>query len=320
MGMNISIEQLHAVISVAEHQSFSRAAESTRTAQSSLSRTVAQVERLTGVVLFERTTRRVRLTPHGSEFVQVARRIIADYEYGLRQFEGYLAGDRGRLRVAVLPSLAATLIPQLVTRFRQSFPEVLVEVEDVLAEQIALEVSTGNVDLALTASTTVHSEPPQEVHGLIFDAFASDTFHCVVPVAHRFAERSVVTWEEMADESFIAFDESSSVRRLVDSVFSSLHVEPARQITARNVASVAGLCAAGLGVSAAPGFVLPLMSFAEVTFVPLAEPEVRRHVGVLWDERRPLTPTVGGFRDVLRVMAAEDALLPPGAKWTVPTA
>jgi len=314
--MDVTIHQMMVVLAVADRQNFTRAAKALHVSQSSLSRTVAQVEHASGTALFERTTRRVRLTPMGEEFVRIARSVVDTHEQGFRRFQEFLEGSRGHLRVAVLPSLAATLIPQVVARFRRSFPHVFVEVEDALAQEIVESVVSGRVDLGMTAATTVQASNSETIHGLPFRVFASDEFQCIVPLDHPFTRQEFVEWDELAGESFVAFDESSSVRSLVDSVFLARGTAPSRQVIARNVASVAGLCAAGLGVSAAPGFVLPLMEFADVAFVPLRNPTAERHVGVLLDPRRQATPATEGFLGILAALSKEGGTLPRAAAWS----
>lgn len=306
--MHISIENLRVVLAVAHARSFSAAALERHIAQSSLSRTVAQVEHQCGVRLFDRTTRQVALTVDGEEFVRTATRIVEGYDEGLAHFAGYLDGSRGVLRIAALPSVAAMLLPAIVSRHRVARPQVRVEVEDVLAAQVAQSVRSGRVDLALTVRDAI-------TDSLQFSRLASDDFFCMVSPAHPYAARDSVAWDELAGESFIAFDEASSVRSLVDAVMLSRSIEPAQQVTARNIASVAGLCSAGLGVSAVPGLVVPLMGFAELRAVPLADPVVSREIGVLTDVRRATTPAVEGLLEVVGALAGEQVPLPGGVRW-----
>ena len=75
------------------------------------------------------------------------------------------------------------------------------------------------------------------------------------------------------------------------------------------------MCAAGLGVTAVPGFVVPLMAFAALVPVPLVDPVVRRQVGVLTDPRRQPSPAVRTMLEVLRFLPDEPVVLPPGAGW-----
>jgi DNA-binding transcriptional LysR family regulator len=308
------LSQLEAVVAVAEERSFSKAAASQMVAQSSLSRTVAQVERLCGVRLFERTTRALKLTTDGDQFIRTARNILQTYRREIDDFESYLAGTKGVLRLAALPSLAVSLLPPMVTRFRARYPDIMVEVEDVLADPITDYVRNSAVDLAVTA------EPPRSLRaamlsaGIRFDAIAEDHFYCVLPNGHSLLGNPTIEWSDLSGEPFIAFDESSSVRRIVDDALTSRGVVPARLVSARNVASIAGLCAAGLGLSAAPGFVLALMSVPGVAIRPFAGEPVTRRIGVLRDIGRRPTPPTRQFLEIIGEAVA-DIQLPVGAYW-----
>jgi DNA-binding transcriptional LysR family regulator len=316
MDMNLTLAQLRAVLAVARTRSFTRASEELLVAQSSLSRTVAQVERLAGVALFERTTRQVALTTDGQVFANMAEQVVRAYDQGSAHFAGYLRGNSGVLRLAALPSLAATLIPQVVVRLRALHPAMHVEVEDVLAADIDDSVRDGLVDFAVTASLKLDVPGPAAPDDLRFESMATDVFRLVTAPGHPLARRDAVPWRSLAHESFVSFDDASSVRSITDAVLANQGIVPVSQVTARNVATVAGLCGAGLGVSAAPSFVLPLMKFAELALTPLTEPVVRRQVGILSDPRRVPGRAATSLLQVLRNMALEGAPLPDGASWT----
>lgn len=317
MRIDLTLSHFEAVVAVAEQRSFTRAAELRLVTQSSLSRTVAQVERICGVRLFERTTRQLELTGEGEHFLRMARAVLHSYEKETADFAAFLSGTKGVLRLAALPSLAVSLLPPMITRFRARHPDIMVEVEDVLAGQVIDDVRSGTVDLAVTA------EPPESLRtamlaaGIRFDAIAVDHFYCVLSNGHRLLDRPTIDWTDLNGEAFIAFDEASSVRRIVDQALVSRGVTPARLISARNVTSIAGLCAAGLGVSAAPGFVLPLMAAPGVTTRPMGGEPVTRQIGVLRDTRRRPAPPTRHFLDIIDGVAAEIEL-PVGAYWTIP--
>jgi len=314
--MNLTLAQLRAVVAVARTHNFTRASEELLVAQSSLSRTVAQVERLAGTALFERTTRQVALTPDGQVFASMAEQVITAYDQGSAHFAGYLQGNRGLLRLAALPSLAATLIPQVVVRLRELHPGIHVEVEDVLAADIDDSVRNGQVDFALTASLEPDTPKPAAPADLRFESLATDVFRLVTAPDHPLATRDAVPWRSLARESFVSFGDTSSVRSITDSVLAKHGITPVSRVTARNVATVAGLCSAGLGVSAAPAFVLPLMDFAGLASTPLIDPVVRRQVGILSDPRRLPGRAAVSLLTVLRDLARQNAPLPDGANWT----
>ncbi|WP_433469271.1 LysR family transcriptional regulator [Spirillospora sp. CA-128828] len=310
--MDLTIQQLRIVLAVAREGSFTAAGERMRLAQSSLSRTVAEVERRVGVTLFERTTRQVLLTPAGHEFAAVAERIVGEFDRGVNHFTGFLAGTRGLVRIATLPSLAATLLPPVVSRYRRERPDVRVQIEDALLGQVLERVIGGQADLAVTVLT----EPPGP---LGFRQIAADHFFCAFPPGDPLGRRRAgepVPWADLGGREFIAFDRASSVRIFADRGLREAGVRPGPVTEARNIAAVAGLAAAGLGVSAVPGLVLPLIEFARLERRPLERPSLTRPIGVVFDPRRPQAPAVRHFLELLEASPRLGLDLPEGAEWT----
>lgn len=310
MRMDLTIQQLRAVVEVADAGGFTTAAKRLHLAQSSLSRAIGEVERRVGIALFERTTRSLVLTPEGAEFVGIARSIVDSFDAGMRHFAGFLAGARGQVRVATLPSLAAILLPQVVAAYRADHPGVDVSIEDALSDEVLDRVRTGDVDLAVTVVTG-------PLQGLVVRELAADRMCCVFPSAHRFAGKQTLSWTDLQDEPFITFATASSIRGLVDQTLRDTETVPGRTIEARNIAAVAGLAAAGLGVSVVPGLVLPLIEFADLRSLPLRTPRVERTIAVVRDPRRPQAPAVRSFLDTL--YNARDTPLPPEARWGAET-
>ncbi|UJW30941.1 LysR family transcriptional regulator [Saccharothrix sp. AJ9571] len=303
MRMDLTVPQLRAVVEVADAGGFTSAAQRLHLAQSSLSRAIGEVERRVGVALFERTTRRLELTPEGAEFVRIARGVLDAFDAGMRHFAGFLEGSAGHVRVATLPSLAAILLPPVVAAYGRAHPAVELSIEDALSGEVLDRVRAGAVDLAVTVVT--EPLPDLEVREL-----AADRFCCIFPPEHAFAGSPALTWSSLAGEPFIAFGAASSIRRLVDRALDAGAVRTGRRIEARNIAAVAGLVAAGLGVSVVPGLVLPLVSFAGLAHAPL--PAVERTIAVVRDPARPLAPAVRAFLDALFTDRAE---LPPESQW-----
>jgi LysR family carnitine catabolism transcriptional activator len=312
---DLTLQQLRVVAAVQEAGSFTAAAQRLLVAQSSLSRTVAEVDRRLGTPLFERTTRRLEPTPAGREIVAAARRAVDAVEAELRHVEGYLAGRTGRVRIATLPSLAAILLPGVVSAFRAGHPQVELSIEDALSDEVLERVRGGVVDLAVT----VVSEAPDPLADLTVTPVATDRFCCVVPPAHRFARRcaagETLSWGELAGEAFIAFDRTTSIRQHVDASLAAAGVAPRQVVAARNIAAVAGLVAADLGVSVVPGLVLPLMGFAGVRHVVLDEPAAHRTMAVVRAAARPLSPIAAAFVAALTDPALARPELPEQARW-----
>ncbi|WP_345498451.1 LysR family transcriptional regulator [Nocardia callitridis] len=293
------------ILEVAEKRSFTEAAQTTHLSQSALSRAVNESERRLDARLFHRTTRSVEPTPVGEEFLRIARSILADYERGLHEFALYRDGLGGVVRVATLPSVAATVLPSVVAELKHEAPGLDIDIEDTLAHIAIEQLLEGHVNLAITVDDGL----PDTVE---FTPLASDRFQVVFRADHPFHGRDEVAWAELVDEPLAVFGVSSSIRTLTDATFADLGRAPEHTVEARNIAVIAGLVAAGLGVAAAPMLALPLMLFADLKSAPLVHPTVDRTLGLVHLPDRPLTPAARLFAD--RVAAAvPDVIGPPGS-------
>lgn len=273
MGNNLGVSHLRCIVAVADCKGFTAAAAALNIGQSSLSRTVAEAERRLKVSLFTRTTRNVELTADGREVSEYARRMLAAFDDGLRDIEGFLTGDRGSVTVACLPSIAATFLPPHVVAFRETHPDVRLYIKDGLLETALSAVRAGAVDLAIVATSGPLAGLQQERIGL-------DSFYCAVPRTHRFATKDYLEWADLSGQPFIAFGPDSSIEGPVRRALEDAEVVLGPVVQAQNVGAVAGLVAAGLGITAVPELVLPMISFAGLAHIPL-RPTVQRKISIV---------------------------------------
>ncbi|GGV76240.1 LysR family transcriptional regulator [Streptomyces thermoviolaceus subsp. thermoviolaceus] len=287
--MDVSLSQMAVVDAVARHGSFSRAARELHVGQPVVSRTIALVERLLGTALFSRTTRAVELTDAGRAYVAIARQVLAAAEHGRRQWEGYRSGERGSVTVAVLPSVAATVLPEAVREFTRATAGRSVTVYDVPADEGVALLKEGKADLTICdAEQAADAGPFVESQVL-----ATDDLYAVLPPDSRLAASAGVTWADLGREPFVALRSGTGVRALTDSGFAAAGTAPQALVTARGVTTVAGLVAAGIGVSAVPASVLPLLGFQDLVFRPLTGPTVTRSICLL--SRVPATLAARAF-------------------------
>ncbi|MCP4710452.1 MAG: LysR family transcriptional regulator, partial [Planctomycetes bacterium] len=117
-------------IAVAEAGNFTRAAEDLLLSQSSLTVTIRQLEEDLGVVLFNRTTRQVDMTIDGEKFLSDARRVVEEFDRmiaGMRLSASQLGGT---VRIAVLPSVAIRLMPDIITQFHETHDDIRIQLRD----------------------------------------------------------------------------------------------------------------------------------------------------------------------------------------------
>lgn len=281
--LDLSIRDLRLILELADLRSFTQAAEAVHMSQSALSRAVNDAERRLGARLFERTTRSVEPTAVGAEFVRIARSMLARHEQSLREFTLFRDGLGGLVRIAALPSIAATILPALVADLRITSPAISLDITDTLAHVATEQLLAGHVDFAITVDDGLPD-------GVAFTPLAKDRFHVVFREDHPFHGRSQVPWSELGSQSLVTFGEASSLRALTDQTLARLGIAPLQTTKAQNIAVIAGLVQAGLGVAAAPATVLPLMTFAHLMSAELVEPTIDRNIGIAHVPGRTVSP------------------------------
>jgi LysR family transcriptional regulator, carnitine catabolism transcriptional activator len=291
--IDLSLRDLQLILEVAERRSFTDAAQAVHMSQSALSRAVNDAERRLGARLFERTTRSVEPTAIGAELIRIGTSMLAQYQRGLREFALYRDGLGGVVRVAALPSIAATTLPAIVATLKVESPGIVIDIVDTLAHVATAQLLAGLVDFAITVGDGLPD-------GVAFTPLTKDRFHVVFRADHPFRGRAQVRWRELADEPFVTFGAASSLRVLTDETFTLLGVRPEQTFEAQNIAVIAGLVASGLGVAAAPAMVLPLMSFAGLGAAELIDPAVDRDLGLAYVAGRSLSPAAQFVAQALR--------------------
>lgn len=309
MGIDLDVRQLRVIVSVFDSGGYTAASEALFLSQSSISRTVFEVERKVGVRLFDRTTRRVEATPDGRQLVAIARRLLAEFDAAMSHFQGYLEGTEGAVSVATLASIAGNIIPTILAHYQLEHPKVSISVQDAFASEVFERVVSGSVDFAVAAA-------PEPIESLSTEQIAADQLFAVFSRNHRFNKAVRITWEDFSSEPFIAFDPASSIRTHVDTALARVGARLGSVIEARDIGAVAGLVAAGLGVSVVPALVLPMVHFAGVRHRLIEDPVQERGIFLIRDQRRPLSLSVVGLMDAFRLAAVRGFVLPSGVRWT----
>ncbi|MBF2080395.1 MAG: LysR family transcriptional regulator [Synechococcales cyanobacterium T60_A2020_003] len=284
--MNIS--HLQVLLAIADHGSFSTAALKLDTSQSAVSRAIATLEDELGVPLLIRGRFGARLTPVGERVADYARQILhlrdcIDTEINLlKGLQG------GRLRIASFRSAATHLLPPMIARFRQRFPDVdvsLAELEPVGVEQALRE---GLVDIGLVPLPRAEEFDTWEI--------AKDEYVVLIPKAET-PIPDTLTWEELSRHSFILYNYAectSAVRNHWAKWGQTLKV--AYEI--KEDSTIVSMVAQGLGAAILPRLAaLPIPDTVEVRSLPIP---LERQIGaaVLASALHP--PTVFVFLDLLK--------------------
>ncbi|KRB28041.1 LysR family transcriptional regulator [Acidovorax sp. Root70] len=267
---HLSSRQLDAFLALAEQRSFTRAATLCHLSQPAFSALIRALEDDLGLRLFDRSTRHVDLTPEGQNFLESARRIRTEITTALAAVRDAATLQRGRVAMALLPSLAAGWLPGVLAQYRVAHPGIEIDIADVLSEPCIDRVASGHADFALAA---IRADTP----ALQAEPFCSDDFYLVCPADHPLARRrKAITARDLAAWPFIHLARTSSVRQYLEA---ALHPQAMHTLMeVEQLATVMGMVRAGLGISVVPA--LTLFHFDQPGLVtrPLSLPGLTRQI------------------------------------------
>ena len=300
MTANVSTRQLEAFVNVAEQRSFTRAARLSHLSQPAFSALIRSLESAVGTRLFDRTTRSVELTAEGHVFIDSARRLLLDAERALKDMHEHAARRRGRVSVAVLPSLAAGWLPAVLAQFHTRYPGIELDVADVLSDACIQRVRAGTADFALASTRADSAE-------LRAEPFCTDDFHVVCRRDHPLATKRRVKLLDLAPYPIVQLARSSSVRQYLEAAIYPTRLQTVLELD--QLSSVAGMVRAGLGLSVVPTLTLFHFDSPELATKPLDAPGLQRQIFVVQRRDRPLSTAARALYE--EVVASRPV---PGAK------
>jgi len=294
--MNINLRQLRAFVTIGRLGSFTRAAEALHATQPALSAQIRELEDALAVKLFDRSTRSVTLTQAGFDLMPSVDTVLTDLSSVVERARDVARRNTGRVTVAALPSLAATLVPRVIVRLREQHPGIVVVIKDALAERAVACLRAGEADLALT------SAPPPD-RELSFTPLFADRMVAVLPHAHPLANARTMRLADLLDAPLVLMDRDSSVRRIVDGACASIGrlATPAYEVAF--MATAIGLVRAGSGATLLPSSASELLAAGDLVIRDLDAPRIERELGVVKQRRRSLSPAVQAFVAVLTEVA-----------------
>jgi DNA-binding transcriptional LysR family regulator len=263
---------------VAVELSFTRAATRLRVAQSAVSAQIQDLETEVGVLLLERTRRRVRLTAAGQAFNEAAERILRSVQEASRQARRIGQGEYGVLAVGFIGSQSHEWMPRVLKRFRAKYPEVEVTLTEMHSSQQMEALLARTVDVGLVGP--IDGKPPP---GLYLEAFSEESPVVGLPSDHRFARLTKVSLAQLKDESFIFTSEKNSpnYRSLISRMCERAGFVPRVVQEVDRARTGVQYVAAGFGISIFAEHISRLPT-PGVRFVPLSSPVEKLRYGVAW--------------------------------------
>lgn len=297
----MTLQELRYLVALADTGHFGQAAEACHVSQSTLSTGLKKLEDFLGVVLFDRSLKRVTPTPIGREIVDSARRIVEEAAR-IRELARFTKDPMERTaHLGVIPTLGPYYLPHVLTQVRLAHPKLRLLLREEMTPMMLAHLDAGKLDAGLLALPI--NDPTLEVAPLFIEPFLA-----AVPADHALARKPSVRLDELAQAGLLLLEEGHCLR---EQALEACRLQDLKseEIRATSLETLRQMVAMGLGVTLIP-VLAGASGFggeANVALKPLAEPAARS-VGLVWRRRSPLAFSMARLAETLA------GNLPPGTR------
>lgn len=270
MNQNLTGRAIDAFLALEATRRFALAAKRCHVSPSTFSQMIARLEDQVGARLFDRDTRNVSLTPEGEVFSVGAHRIAAEIRSSLAELMDRASHKRGRVAVAATPSLSADWLPRRLAEFRAAYPDIDLRMHDVTTERCMEMVRRGEADLGICAQPGADAE---------FDNLLlfKERYYLICPEGDVLAKQKQVKLADLKGRTFVHMVRTGTVRQQMTPLLATAQVRDSG-LEVANFGTVAGLVAAGFGISIVPEHAVRLCHRHGLLAIPLHSPKAVRPV------------------------------------------
>jgi DNA-binding transcriptional LysR family regulator len=310
----LDVKQLRVLKSVAEHGSFSAAAEALSYTQPAISQQIAALERTAGATLVDRTSRGVRLTDAGRALVDHAHVVLARLAAAEAELDAIAGVRGGRVRLGSFPTASAALLPPALARFTERHPEVELTFLEKEPEDAIQMLRAGELEVAIVFEfhNLSQGEWDRLYGGAELHALVDDPMYLALPLGHPLARKPRVRLQDLSDELWIQEgNPRNPCGRLHQAACVNAGFDPKIGFRSDDYNVVQGMVAAGVGVSLLPSFALANVR-DDIVVRSLGKTAPARQIAAATLAGGYRSPATEAMLDILREVAGEFEL-PTGA-------
>jgi len=291
----LNLHQLYIFHAVANHHSFSRAAQALDITQPAVSIQVQELEKSLGVTLFHRRSRGLRLTEVGETVFSYSQQIFALSDRLIETLQETKDLTAGHLILGASTTPGEYVLPLAVGQFRQLYPGIRLELVIGNTTSIVQRILSGEMDLGMVGDL-----PREHSSDLEMIVYLEDEIVLVAAPSHPVAHAGDISLDEVAQEGLIVREQGSATRRTAERQFEALGILPSIALELGSNQAVKQAAAGGGGV----GVISRLGVEAEVkagmlTILDVAGWVCRRPLTVIYAKDRYLSPAQIAFRQFL---------------------
>jgi DNA-binding transcriptional LysR family regulator len=286
--MDLNLRDIRAFVTVVNAGNFTRAAARLHLSQPALTIQIRRLEEIVGARLFDRNSRSVALTQTGRELLPLLQRSLDDMERVLRDARALGVGSSGTVRLACLPTFAASTLPDLIQAFRKRVPQAGFQIRDVVASTVNSLVRNEEADIGLTGGDVFDTSMEVLYEG-------ADRLIVVCPKTHALARKRQVSITDVARTPLVLTAKGTSVRSVVDAALEDVGCAPEIACEPTYMMTAVAMVRGGLGVTILPATAREVHAEPDLVAKPIDNPAFVRPIALIKKRGRTLPSVTQTF-------------------------
>ena len=274
----MDLRSIRYFVEIAKSGSFTKAGDRLHISQSSLSKAIQELEKEWGTRLFDRSTRRIRLTETGQLLLMQAEKVLQAMEQ-LRAVMGDVTQLRiGHVRMGLPPVIGSSFFPAMMAQFSRRYPGIVIEMTERGSKEIERLVLEGSLDLGVVVL-------PVEADSFQAIQLIDRNLVLVVHPQHRFADATQVMLSDLSEENFLLFQRGFALYDRVCAACVQAGFQPRVVLESSQWDYLSESAAEGLGVTFLPETVCAKLDPQRVAIIRNISPAIPWRIGLIWSRQ-----------------------------------
>ena len=273
----MKLRELEYLVAVDEERHFNRAAERCFVSQPTLSGQLKKLEDELGVLLIERTRRRVVMTDVGEAVSQQARKILADVKAIKEIVQSFDDPMAGELHLGLIPTLAPYLLPRIMPGIRKQYPKLKIWLHEYQTSVLLEKLRRADIDLLILA-LPVDSASFSQRH------LFNEPFQLAVPSDDKLAQQKTISLGELNEREMLLLEEGHCLRGQALDVCLLSGASENIGFHASSLETLRQMVGEGMGITLMPELAVPEQQTDEDTihYLSFTDPKPSRQIGMLY--------------------------------------
>jgi len=273
----MNLRELEYVIALDEEGHFNKAAERCFVSQPTLSGQLKKLENELGVLLVERTNRRVKMTEVGSVVAEQARRVLAETKLLKSIADSYQDPMNGEMNVGLIPTIAPYLLPNIIPLINKYCPKLKLWLHEHQTSILLNKLKNAELDLLILAL------PVEAIDFIEIDLY-SEPFRLAVSRQNPLSKKDKISLSELNNRKLLLLQEGHCLRGQALDICFSAGASEHNGMQATSLETLRHMVAEDMGITLIPELAVPKQSRKNdsIKYISFSDPQPSRRIGLLY--------------------------------------